>query len=200
MTFNLLVRRLHLYFGAFLLPWFVMFGISSFVINHPAWFQAGEGGAAPLWTTLQERPYDRAVPFGVDLRSVGAAIAADLGYSTDHGFGVGRPNPNRINVNLPSFSRPVRISYFVNEHRVLAEQRAFAWAPALSNMHTHDGYYLHAPWQTAWAVVVDILCVLLVFWVASGLYMWWGLPASRAWGWLAIAAGFASFGALMLAL
>jgi hypothetical protein len=32
-----------------------------------------------------------------------------------------------------------------------------------------------------------------VVWIASGLYMWWGLPGSRRFGWLTIAAGTISF-------
>ena len=33
----------------------------------------------------------------------------------------------------------------------------------------------------------------MIVWIASGLYMWWGLPGQRRWGWLAIAAGTVTF-------
>ena len=36
MTFLHFVRRAHLYMGLFLLPWVVMFGVSSIPINHPS--------------------------------------------------------------------------------------------------------------------------------------------------------------------
>jgi len=201
MTFQRLIRRLHLYLGAFLVPWFLMFGFSSFVLNHPLWFGAGEGAnAAAQWTTLFDRPYALEVAQDVDLRAVGAKILADNGLRANVGYGVGRPSPARINVNLPSFARPIRVSYFVADRRVLAEQRTFSTWQSLSSMHTRDGYYLRNGWQTAWAVTVDALCVALVFWVASGLYMWWLLPATRTWGWLAVAGGMASFATLMLTL
>ena len=41
--------------------------------------------------------------------------------------------------------------------------------------------------QRSWSVVVDIVCVSMIVWIASGLYMWWELPGQRRWGWLAIA-------------
>jgi hypothetical protein len=42
-------------------------------------------------------------------------------------------------------------------------------------------------------VVIDLVCVAMIVWIISGLYMWWGLPALRRWGLLAILAGTASF-------
>jgi len=199
MTFQLLVRRAHLYLGTFLVPWFIMFGVSSLVINHPVWFGGGEGGAV-TWATTVARPYDLAVPANADLRDVGGRLLADLGLSTAVGYGVGRPAPNRINVNLPNFRRPIRVSYFIDEHRVLVEQRAFAWGPMLTGMHTRSGHRLGNIWQHAWAIGVALLSVALVFWVASGFYMWWMLPSTRRSGWLAIAAGLGSFSALMMTL
>lgn len=41
--------------------------------------------------------------------------------------------------------------------------------------------------------LTDVVCLAIALWIASGLYMWWGLQASRSWGWLAIGAGATSF-------
>jgi hypothetical protein len=177
-----------------------MFGVSSYVLNHPTAFGAGEGGAAAAWTTVTERQYDVDVPSNVDLRTFGARMLSDVEVTAPAGFGVGRPNPRRINVNVANFLHPVRVSYLIDEHRLLVERRTFVLAQTLTNMHTHDGYYLRNARQTVWAVVVDFLCVVIVFWIASGIYMWWLLPASRRLGWLAIAAGVSSFTALMFTL
>jgi hypothetical protein len=196
-TLLLVVRRVHVYLGIFLLPWFVMFGVSSLLFNHPGWLGTGPAAAATPWTTLVDKPYDLDVPANADLRAIGRQVIADAGLSAGKGFGVGRPNPMRINVNLPSFGRPIRLSYFLDQHRLLAEQRAFVLGQALTGMHTRDGYYLQAGWQTAWGITIDIFCVVLVFWILSGLYMWWHLPSTRVWGWLAIAGGVASFATLM---
>jgi hypothetical protein len=41
--------------------------------------------------------------------------------------------------------------------------------------------------------VVDLVCLAIVTWIATGLYMWWGVPGSRRWGVVAILAGTLSF-------
>lgn len=196
-----LIRRLHLYAGLLLLPWVVMFGVSSFVFNHPAWFAGtGPNASAVVWETLADRPYDIEVVPGVDLRVIAARMIGDLGLSSDAGYGVYRNNPDRINVTLPNFRHPVRITYFISEHRALVERRPFVSGQFLTGLHTRGGYHLGSGRQTAWAVTIDLVSGLLLFWIASGLYMWWGLPASRSWGWLALAAGLVAFAGVMFTL
>lgn len=193
MNVLLITRRVHLYLGLFLLPWFLMFGASSLWLNHPAWRPA----EAALWHTVAERDYTIDVPAAGDLRPAAAKIITDLGYDTRAGFGVFRNNQRRLTVNIPNFIHPIRISYFADRQHVQVEERAFAWVATLTSMHTHDGYYLRAPGQTMWGATVDLFCVALVFWIASGLYMWWALPGSRGWGWVTLTASVASFGWLM---
>jgi hypothetical protein len=60
-------------------------------------------------------------------------------------------------------------------------------------MHAHAGYELNSFWNTVWAVTIDLVCVSLILWIASGLVMWWLLPGSRSWGWVALGAGLATF-------
>jgi hypothetical protein len=38
MSLTLLLRRLHLYLGLSLSPWFLIYGVSSVVFNHPQYF------------------------------------------------------------------------------------------------------------------------------------------------------------------
>ena len=59
-TFDRINRRAHLYLGLVLLPWVVMYGVSSFVISHHAsWFKSDK---PPVWEPVFERPYQRPVP------------------------------------------------------------------------------------------------------------------------------------------
>ena len=60
-------------------------------------------------------------------------------------------------------------------------------------MHARGGFEQEGILPLSWSVVVDLMCVGMILWVASGLYMWWGLPGHRGWGWLAILAGAATF-------
>lgn len=59
-------------------------------------------------------------------------------------------------------------------------------------MHARGGFEQQVP-ATSWSVVVDLVCLAIIVWIASGLYMWWHAPGQRRWGWIAIAAGSATF-------
>ena len=152
--------------------------------------QSSDASSAEVERSI-DRPYTIDIAPGADLRAVGARIHADAGFSG--GFYVNQPNRQRINVNHPDFFHPTRVTYFIDQHRLLAEDREFVWRQFLTSVHAHAGYELHSFWNTVWAVMIDVVCVALIVWMASGLVMWWLLPGSRGWGWLAIAAGTTSF-------
>ena len=51
MTFLHFIRRTHLYMGLFLLPWMIMFGVSTIPINHTL-------SPTPVtWTQVAERQF-----------------------------------------------------------------------------------------------------------------------------------------------
>lgn len=116
------------------------------------------------------------------------------------GYFVYRVNPKQINVTRPDFLAPVRMLYDIDERRLTVERRDFSWRPFLSGLHTRGGYDLDGFWDSAWAVCVDVVSVGLLLWMASGIYMWWHLPSTRAWGWMALGAGTLCFAMIIAAL
>jgi hypothetical protein len=197
MSFLLLVRRTHLYLGLFLLPWVIMFGVSSIPLNHTA------EGDQPAWTRVAEVAFSVEPPSGSSaesLRPFGEQLMKAAGVSG--GFYVFRPNPRQLNVNLPNFLHPIRIMYDIDAKHLVMERREFAWRQFLSGMHTRGGYNLGGFWDSVWAVFVDLVAVALLAWIASGLFMWWKLPGTglRRWGWLAIAGGLISFAVIIATL
>jgi hypothetical protein len=76
---------------------------------------------------------------------------------------------------------------------VTVEERRFRWAVFFRGLHERGGFQQEGALQTSWSVIVDLVCVAITVWVASGLYMWWGVRGHRAWGLLAILAGASSF-------
>jgi hypothetical protein len=56
MTFLHFVRRAHLYLGLFLLPWVIMFGVSSLPLNH------NTSPTPATWTLVAEHRFDAEVP------------------------------------------------------------------------------------------------------------------------------------------
>jgi hypothetical protein len=60
-------------------------------------------------------------------------------------------------------------------------------------MHTRNGYNQPLFLTKLWAFTVDLTCVTMIVWVASGICMWWGLAKVRVWGAIALVGGAASF-------
>ena len=193
MTFLHVIRRTHLYMGLFLLPWMIMFGVSTIPINHTF-------SPDPVtWTPVGERQFDAAVPAaGENLRPIGRQMMDAAGVNG--GYFVNRANPRQVNVNHPNFLTPVRIIYYADQSRITVEHRNFSARQFITSMHTRGGYDLGGAWDSVWAFFVDVVCVGLLLWIATGIYMWWHLPTTRGWGWLALGAGALSFAIIVATL
>jgi hypothetical protein len=194
MTFAHLNRRTHLYLGLALLPWLFMYGISSIPFAHNQFFEQRDARKGlPLWTLRAEYRFDVPVPDEAKaLRSLGAVLLARAGIENTS-FGVYRQSPTQLNVYSYSFWKSTQLKYFVDEKRVTVEDRRFRWEHFLTGMHARGGFEQEGLLQNSWSVIVDVVCLAIVLWIASGVYMWWGLPGSRRWGLLAIVAGCVSF-------
>ncbi len=67
MTFNVINRRTHLYLGLALIPWVLVYGLSSLMINHSPFFNKLFDDGTPPWNTKFEQEYHRPVPEDADL-------------------------------------------------------------------------------------------------------------------------------------
>jgi hypothetical protein len=194
MTFSHFNRRVHLYLGLALLPWFFMYGISSVPFAHNQFFEQRDAAkGVPLWTLRFERTVDLAVPEDpAALRSLGAALLEAAGIKGTS-FGAYRQSPTQINVYSYSFWKSTQLKYFVDQKKLTVEDRRFRWDHFLTGMHARGGFEQEGFLQTSWSVVVDLVCLGMIVWIASGLYMWWALRGHRRWGALAILGGVVSF-------
>jgi hypothetical protein len=194
MTFAHLNRRTHLYLGLALLPWFLMYGLSSIPFAHNTFFDRRDAAKGlPLWTLRSTHTLDLPVPEdSKELRALGATLlrVADVSAGS---FGVYRQSPNQLNVYAYSFRHSTQLKYFIDEKRLTVEDRRFRWDHFLTGMHARGGFEQEGWLDRSWSVIVDLVCIAIALWIASGLYMWWGLPGSRRWGLVAIAAGVATF-------
>ena len=199
MTFPHFNRRLHLYLGLCLLPWLFMYGVSSIPFAHGQFFQKrDEARQVPLWTVRLQRALDLPVPEDPPaLRDFGRTVLQEVGVNAPN-FGVGRPNRTTVNIYAFSFLQSTRVVYAIDQKKVTVEDRRFRFDQFLTGLHARGGFEQDGFLQDSWAVVIDLVSVALVLWIVSGLYLWWGVPGHRGWGWLAILAGAGSF--LMFAL
>jgi hypothetical protein len=184
----------HLYLGLALLPWFFMYGISSVPFAHNQFFERRDAAQGlPLWSLRSERAV--AVPIPEDpkaLRRFGAVLLEKAGIETTN-FGAYRQSPTQVNVYSYSFWQSTQLKYFADQKKLTVEDRRFRWDHFLTGMHARGGFEQEGFLERSWSVVVDLVCLAILVWIATGLYMWWGVPGSRRWGWVAVCAGVGSF-------
>ena len=196
MKFSHFNRRLHLYLGLTLAPWFLMYGISSIPFAHNEYFEARDKAKGlPAWTTRLDQKYSIDVPAEGELRPVGARIMSDLGLQG--AFGAYRQGPNQVNVYVYSFRHATQVKYFIAEQRITVEDRRFRFDHFLTGMHARGGFEQDSVLDTLWGVTVDLVCLGMLMWILTGLYMWWSLPALRRWGWVALLGGIGSYALFM---
>lgn len=181
-------RRVHLYLGLFLTPWLLMYGISSFLISHHAWFRSDQ---QPAWQSLFEKEYQRPIPTQADLREVAHEILKDC--NLEGAFWVERPRPDELRINRFRFWDETRLVYSISKQRLQAEHQSLRWDQVILRMHFRGGFLQPTLWDDLWAVLVDVACLGILAWVGSGLFMWWRLTRLRTWGTLAIGTGLLSF-------
>jgi hypothetical protein len=188
---NLVFRRTHLFLGMLLIPWMFIYAASTFMLNHGPAFRSLRPGP-DAWIQFWEKDYTAGLPATQpELREWAGEIlkANDLWGGP---YGVNR-NQQRAIINAPRFLKPLRITYRFDDHKLIAEQREPSWVEAFHRLHFRAGYGQVGPMQKVWGFVVDLVCVSFLVWVVTGLYLWWKLPQTRRWGWVAIGAGMVSF-------
>ena len=192
-AFDKINRRTHLYLGLFLLPWLMMYGVSSFIIIHQSLFSLGK----PLGRELVfEKSYDRPVKIqgannGPELRAAAQEILKDC--NLEGAFWVDKPNADTVHIDRFSFRENISLTYSSKDQKLKAERQPMRWSQVAIRMHFRGGYKQSEFWNKFWGLLVDVACVGIIIWVASGLIMWWRLRRLRAWGALAVGGGVLSF-------
>ena len=103
-------------------------------------------------------------------------------------FGAQRQG-QRLNINVQNFWHPLRLTYDLETKKLRAEQRRFAGIEVLIRLHERAGYGQPGVLNNLWAIVVDLFCVTTLIWIGTGLFLWWKLPATRAWGFVTLGGG-----------
>ena len=199
MTLSHLNRRVHLYVALGLAPWFLLYGVSSYAFNHGEALEARDKAKGlPAWIPRFERTYEIAIPAEGPLRPVGQKILDDNGLAGS--FGTYRQGPNQVNVYIHTFWKSTQVKYFIREKKLIAEDHRFRFDHFLTGMHAKGGFEQDGFFNTLWSVIIDLVCLAMLGWVFTGVIMWWQLPSTRRWGWLAVAGGMGSFAIFLLKL
>jgi hypothetical protein len=181
MKFSKLVRRSHMYLALFLTPWLVVYAMSGFVLNHGAWFMPGHGTdrQAPPFVKLEERPYEAVFSPEADRQMIGMAVLEELGLPGAFGIQGGG---QKLVFMRNSAGAVHRVTYLRATQRLIVEKQTLTVPMFLNRTHFRHGYEQPYAAAIAWAVIVDLVILALIFWVLSGLWMWWEIKPARAWG------------------
>jgi hypothetical protein len=179
--FSKIVRRTHMYLALFLIPWVLGYALSTMAMNHREHLRAIYGEGPPPFTTVAERPYAGVFPEGANPEQKAAQILGDLGMDGAHVV-AGPVKGEILVINRADLVAPKRITYNAAAGTVRIEEAEFRAPAFLERLHRRRGYQQNYATDDTWAFLVDLFIVAMLFWVGSGLWMWWEMRLTRRWG------------------
>jgi hypothetical protein len=187
-----------MYLALFLFPWVLMYALSTLVMNHRAYF-VGTYGTGPVpFEKERELGYDGFFQDNAELKGISQQLLASLGLDGAHN--VSRRKDGAIVINRNDLVTPRRIVYTPTDRKLVIEKMVYRPNAFLERFHRRRGYATGYRLDTVWAGSVDLVIIAMVFWVLSGLWMWWEMKVTRALGALAFAAGAGLFAVYLVAL
>ena len=190
--FSKVVRRTHMYLALFLVPWMLMYALSTMTMNHRAFFKAHYGEDLVQFETEREETYTGIFPENAGRKQIAEQILSDLDLEGPYGLR-GRLD-RRLTITRNDPITPRRITYTPETGQLRIEKLIFRTPVFLEQMHRRRGYQHEYALADVWAFSVDLAIVAMLFWVASGLWMWWEMKVTRRWGTVSIAGGLLLFG------
>ena len=185
---SLIIRRVHLYLALFLTPWMLMYAFSTAAMNHRTWFEQYYGEQAVQWEPVSEEPFDIDLGEDPSRGDVAAAILSHLGLEGAHTTRGRLDQHITITRDNPWDTR--RISYTpANRGLLKVERRVSRISVILESLHRRRGYQHAILSEDLWAFSVDLVIGAMLFWAASGIWMWWEMSVTRRLGALALGGG-----------
>ncbi len=190
--FSKIIRRTHMYVALFLMPWMLMYALSTMAMNHRDFLRDYYGSNQPTWEKEKEEIYNRTSVSQDGPETIAKQILNYLNMDGPHNM---RPSKEGQSLTIVRNDpvTPRRITYTLSDSKLLVERQTFRTPAFLERMHRRSGYQSEYAKEDAWAVTVDLVIVAMIFWVASGLWMWWELKVTRGLGAMCALAGAALF-------
>ena len=187
-----------MYLALFLTPWVLMYALSTVVMNHRDYF-IGKYGRGPVpFEKERELNYEGTFPDNAEPKAIASQVLASL--SLDGAHTVNRRKDGTVVINRASLTEPRRITYTPADHKLVIEKMQPRTNAFLERFHRRRGYQQDYAIDDTWAFSVDLFIAAMVFWVLSGLWMWWEMKLTRTLGGLAIAGGIGLFAFYLLTL
>jgi hypothetical protein len=187
-----------MFLALFFFPWVLMYALSTLAMNHRAVFAERYGEGPVPFDREQEIRYDGTFPEHAELGTISRQLLAGVGLDGAHS--VSRRDDGTIVITRHDLLTPRRVTYSPGNGTLLIDRMQRRPNALLERFHRRRGYATGYALDTAWAVSVDLAIVAMLFWVASGLWMWWEMGATRRVGAGALAAGIGLFATFLATL
>jgi hypothetical protein len=194
--FSRTVRQVHMYLALFLAPWMLMYALSTIVMNHRETFRQRYGGELVRWVVEREQTLESQFSPGAKPALMAEQILRELDLSGNFNANLREQGKKLVIVRTGPVT-PRRISYTPADGKLLVEKQEFRVQPFLESLHRRRGYQSSMALDDTWAVSVDAVIVAMIFWVLSGLWMWWEMKTTRRLGAVFMLLGLALFGLLL---
>ncbi len=174
-----------MYLALFLMPWVLVYAISTIVMNHHE--KPGKEDAAPEvpWILEAEIMLPRSV---TNPKQVLAAVNMDGPHK------VNTPSADgSINIDRHDAFRPRRLIWSPGLRTVRIERQPFLAGAFTERLHKRRNFGSGYLGGNLWAATVDLTVLSIIFWAASGVWLWFELRALRRWGLIFFAIGAALF-------
>jgi hypothetical protein len=184
-----------MYAALFLIPWVLIYAISSLVMNHSAHFPGRSAKAR--FQLVSEQIYQGSVSNDASPEMVALQLLADLRmeglhqarFDQDTGeFVIRRESPAGIH----------RITYDRSTQKLTVEKSDFEPREFLSKIHRRRGFDSEYLKDDLYGLVVDAFVIIMLVWIFSGIWMWWHLNRTRVFGWLSVSSGVLLFAFFLL--
>src|SRR5215510_2057711 len=116
-TFDKFNRRAHLYLGLLLMPWLMMYGISSFIVIHHSWFEADKAGRELLFEKTYQRPGSlQGANNSPELRATAQEILKDC--NLEGAFWADKPNADTLHIERFTFRDSISLTYSMKDQKL----------------------------------------------------------------------------------
>ena len=176
-----------MYLGLFLTPWMLMYALSTLAMNHRHILQKHFGNE-PVFEKESETEYAGEIDPAASEATTSRPILMSLGLDGRHSARKSASGETLIIYRADPL-HPRRITYTFATGKLLVERQVLRTPSFLESMHRRRGYESQYATDDLWALSVDLVIVAMIFWALSGLWMWWEMKTTRAWGAVAALAG-----------
>ncbi len=187
-----ILRQTHMYLALFLIPWILVYALSTLSMNHYQFLKDVFGTTPPQYTQIKEMQYPGVFSENASPEMVARQILNDLDLDGSH-YIRGNLNDHHMTITRSDPIALKRITFFPEEKRITLEQADFQMPNFLNFLHGRRGYQHDYLIDDAWAFSVDLFLVAMIFWIFSGMWLWWKIKKTRRLGTIFILSGIGLF-------